>query len=297
MSRSLGTFFAIGKAVVKGPDVASDANPMALPEDGPPLAPRDRASYWRFISGIGDTRPGVGVRSDGVPDIVWCDVPAGEFRYGDKKEKRTLPAFRIGKYLVTYRQFQAFIDAPDGYKNRAWWDELHPDGLARQQHGPAEQRFKYDNHPRENVSWYEAMAFRNWLSDKLGYVVTLPTVEQWEKAARGTDGRVYPYGHKFDPEKCNVWQSGIGQTSAVGAFPAGASPYGALDMSGNVWEWTLTEYRSGNSNDPGSNVRRGMRGGSGVDGRARAAARNHFDGGPGYGGPHIGFRLASPALQ
>jgi formylglycine-generating enzyme required for sulfatase activity len=227
-----------------------------------------------------------------LPEIVWCNVPAGDFPY-QRGEERTLPAFRVSKYLVTYRQFQAFINAEDGYSNATWWDGLHPEGIKQQHAGPSDQAFKFSNHPRECVSWYDAMAFCNWLSAKIGEPVTLPTGQQWEKAARGTDGRVYPYGNEFDSTKGNTDESRVGQTSAVGAFPDGVSPYGALDMSGNVWEWTLTEYDTGSEASVSTSGRRAARGGSwDIDQTgARVAFRGSY--GPVYRGYDFGFRLAT----
>ena len=149
-----------------------------------------------------------------------------------------------------------------GFSNAKWWDGLHEDGLKQQRGGSDEQRFKFWNHPREQVSWYDAMAFCRWLTAKLKYEITLPTEEQWEKAARGTEGHEYPYTGVFDPTKGNTAESGIGQTSAVGVFPDGASPYGVMDMSGNVLEWTLTEYQTRYSNNISNSEHRVLRGGS-----------------------------------
>ncbi|MGO8672684.1 MAG: NACHT domain-containing protein, partial [Capsulimonadaceae bacterium] len=110
------------------------------------LAPRKRALCGRVLSQVGDPRPGVGLRSDGLPDIAWCDVPAGAFIYGsdeyypdEPRQTITLSDFRIAKYPVTYCQFQAFIDATDGYADPRWWDGLHQDGRNQQQGGPGEQ--------------------------------------------------------------------------------------------------------------------------------------------------------------
>jgi formylglycine-generating enzyme required for sulfatase activity len=118
------------------------------------------------------------------------------------------------------------------------------------------------NHPRERVSWYDAIAFCRWLTEKAqvfpqllpeplkgqaGCLIGLPTEWQWEKAARSPStgkgyGREYPYQSSFDAAKANTSETGIEQTSAAGIFPNGASPYGALDLSGNVWEWCLNQY-------------------------------------------------------
>lgn len=154
-----------------------------------------------------------------------------------------VPTFYIGRFPVTVAQFQMY--------------------LAADASAPREpERFRgVPNHPVVRVSWHEALGYCRWLTDRLrgwsdappavaqwldatiraGWVVTLPSEAQWEKAARGAVGAVYPWGDKFDPEKANT-AIGIGRTSSVGAFPRGESPYHAHDMSGNVWEWTRSVY-------------------------------------------------------
>jgi formylglycine-generating enzyme required for sulfatase activity len=232
--------------------------------------PHVRAAAYRILGAReADARQGIGLRTDGLPDIIWCEVPAGDFIY-QRDEIRTLPTFFMAKYPITYKQFQAFITAPDGFANATWWDGFHSDGLKQQRSGPRDQEFKYWNHPRDRVSWYDAVAFCRWLSahhaGKNGFVrsaeIRLPTEEEWEKAARGTDGRTYPYPGPFDPTKGNTAESKIGQTSAVGIFPEGASPYGVMDMSGNVWEWTATNFQIFKNHDVGTSYVRVLRGGS-----------------------------------
>ncbi len=222
-------------------------------------SPTDRAAMGRTLAELGDSRPGVGLRDDGLPDLDWVEIPEGEFIYQDG-ERLTLPTFYVSRYPITYRQFQAFIDADDGFYNPEWRE-----GLAagdKHKSSPDKQRFKYWNHPRECVSWWDAIAFCRWLSSKLGYEVTLPTEQQFEKAARGTDGLEYPYGNKFDANKGNTSETGIKQTSAVGIFPDGASPYGVLDLSGNVWCWCLNEYDNPENTGLGGGAARVLRGGS-----------------------------------
>ncbi len=185
----------------------------------------------------------------------WCEVPAGEFIYGEDnienaapRQTLTLPDFAIAKYPITYAQFERFIQANDGFHDARWWA-----GLAGEKPDqPAAQRWKIDHHPREHVNWYDAVAFCRWLSFQVGggydidqvdqWAIRLPTEFEWEKAARGTQGLIYPYGNEFDKRKGNTYEAGIGKTTPVTLYPKGASPYDALDMCGNVSEWCLSAY-------------------------------------------------------
>ncbi|MBI2779041.1 MAG: formylglycine-generating enzyme family protein [Gammaproteobacteria bacterium] len=164
-------------------------------------------------------------------------IPAGQFimgtdeRLSDEGPQHTvhLKSYWVDKYEVTNLQYKQFVDAtarrsPDHFINRSF-----PTGKA--------------DHPVTFVSWHDAKAYCAWAGKRL------PTDEEWEKAARGTDGRMFPWGNQFDINKVNSpvrWgQLKVeGDTTPVGAFPEGASPYGLHDVSGNVWEWTDSWYRA-----------------------------------------------------
>ena len=178
------------------------------------------------------------------------------------------------------------VTVPDerGYQREEWWQ-----GLAKQP-TPRPPMWSYANHPRETVSWYEAMAFCRWLEARLrergelpeGGQVRLPSEREWEKAARGSDGREFPWG-EFQPGHANMdeqWD-GVGpynlaQTSAVGIYPQGASPYEVLELAGNVWEWCADKFDEPGDIDPGGKGRRVVSGGSwgGSRDSARCACRD-----------------------
>jgi formylglycine-generating enzyme required for sulfatase activity len=154
------------------------------------------------------------------------------------------------------------------------------------------------NRPRETVSWYEAVAFCRWLSNRLGYEVRLPIEAEWEKAARGDDARVYPWGNDYragyaniDETTANAGPSYLKQTTAVGLYPQGTSPYGVMDMAGNVWEWCLNEYENPDRTEPDGDAPRVLRGGSwfGAPVDARASGRDR--GLPVVRGFSLGYRV------
>jgi formylglycine-generating enzyme required for sulfatase activity len=143
-----------------------------------------------------------------------------------------LPAFRIGKTPVTNAQFRQFVEATS-HRTDA---ERAGDPKHWRIHDVPEKA----NHPVVYVSFHDADAYCRWAGK------SLPTADQWKKAFRGTDGRIYPWGDTFDPKLCNTGESCRGfETTAVDKFPSGASPYGCLDMVGNVEEWTVTTQEDG----------------------------------------------------
>lgn len=149
------------------------------------------------------------------------DVPANEL----PQHEVNLPAYRIGKYPVTNEQYAEFAkQAKHSAPQKVGW------------FGQSPPKDKLD-HPVVGVSWHDAIAYCQWLSEKTGRTYRLPTEAEWEKAARGTDGLIYPWGDEWQAGHCNC--SGD-QTTPVTAYPTGESPYGCYDMIGNVWEWTST---------------------------------------------------------
>ena len=177
-----------------------------------------------------------------VEDMV--EIPAGPFTMGNDSadpedapaHQVDLPAYDIDRFEVTNADFAAFVQAAGyvtevesaGKKN--WRDEF------------AEGK---ENHPVTRVNWNDAAAYCEWLGKRL------PTEAEWEKAARGEDGRSFPWGNDWDPSKANVKETGLRDTVAVGSFGAGASPYGVEDLAGNVWEWTADWYQAYPGNTAG----------------------------------------------
>jgi formylglycine-generating enzyme required for sulfatase activity len=163
----------------------------------------------------------------------WIEIPAGEFWMGSDKEygwekpvhRVYVERFQIARVPVTNAQYQFFVKTTGHQTPEHWGDSRPPRGL--------------ESHPVVNVSWHDALTYCRWLSEVTGKPITLPSEAQWEKAARGDkDRREYPWGDKWDESRCNNIELGLGDTTPVGIFPEGTSPYGCLDMAGNVWEWT-----------------------------------------------------------
>jgi len=185
------------------------------------------------------------------------EIPAGEFAMGsndanDQKpiHKVYLDAYYIDKYEVTVGQFRKFCSATgNSMPDQPSWNQG-------------------DNYPVVKVTWEDASSYASWAGKRL------PTEAEWEKAARGPEGRKYPWGDSWDANKCNNGEDnspdGYANTSPVGSFPQGASPYGVMDMAGNVWEWCADWYDknyykkspSRNPTGPSSGSLRVLRGGA-----------------------------------
>jgi formylglycine-generating enzyme required for sulfatase activity len=173
-----------------------------------------------------------------VKDVPMVYVPSGRFLMGSDKGRRDekpphtvyVDSFYIARYPVTNAQYEEFVVAR-GHRLPTYWKEgTYPRGKG--------------HHPVVYVSWHDALAYCEWLSEETGEEMRLPTEAEWEKAARGTEGREYPWGDEFDKSRCNARESDIGGTTPVGRYsPRGDSPYAVADMIGNVWEWTSSLHR------------------------------------------------------
>ena len=285
------------------------------------LTARERAEAGSTLALLGDPR----FREDawllpGEPLLGFIEIPEGPFLMGSDQERdpgadsgelpqheMSLPAYYVARYPVTQAQYRAFVGDTghrppeaeiDPERPYEWLDGRPPARLA--------------NHPVVLVTWHDAVAYCRWLTERLrawegtpeplssllrerGWVVRLPTEAEWEKAARGSDGRLYPWGDRFDSEKCNMLETGIGGTSAVGCFPAGVSPYCVEDPSGNVWEWCGTKWRD-SYKDPADeslegDALRGVRGGSFFYSQRYVRCADRYWDGPYLRSWNYGFRV------
>jgi serine/threonine protein kinase len=212
------------------PIVVKELEPAHPPRPAPPngtmtteMRPTDMVRYLPF-----------------EPEMI--PIPAGEFLMGsdpsvdkdawdEEQPQHTLhlPDYHLSRTPVTNAQYAVFVQAT-GHRLPDHWK-----GKFRKGGNPP--RGKGD-HPVVNVSWHDAVAYCRWLAEVTGRPYRLPSEAEWEKSARGSDGRIYPWGNQWDATQCNSEKGGEGDTTPVGTYPQGASPYGLLDMAGNVLEWT-----------------------------------------------------------
>ena len=274
--------------------------PVEIAAERTPVEPAELAEVGRIAQGRGGGASAGWRRSEVV------EVPAGEFLYGCRSlsgrdetgcfdwelspaVKRRTVAFSIDKVEVTVDRFLGCVA-----EGKCGEDSYRTGGTCNAAEGGQPAR---SGHPMNCVDWSGADAFCREVGGRL------PTEEEWEKAARGTEGRVWPWGDSQATCSYAVMEDrsgdgcGTGTTAAVGSKPAGASPYGALDMTGNVWEWTSSCWESpdvAGTNDPGASdgCSRSIRGGS-FDRHARfVRAGSRFDNDPAPLAPFLGFRCA-----
>jgi len=291
--------------------------------EGRELPAQERARAGDTLARLGDPRP----EAMTVEGMQFCYVPPGDFVMGDGDDKHTYKSlvygYWIGRHPVTVAQWRQFV--------RASAHRPNDDDSLRD---PA-------NRPVRWVNWYDALAFCDWLTKQFsaqlppGYRFTLPNEPEWEKAARGglqlpaqpspltllslglalpaapvalapnpMPEREYPWGQGFDLYQANTDEAQIGTTSAIGCFQSGASPYGCLDLSGNVWEWTRSNYQSYPYNsrdgreklDASRDVGRVLRGGSFGHAARNARCAYRYRRYPVLAGRLDGFRVvASPS--
>jgi formylglycine-generating enzyme required for sulfatase activity len=175
----------------------------------------------------------------------WVTIPQGKFWMGAGAEARSvfLPEFQLARTPVTNAQYALYLSDSGAAPPEEWREGRFAPGL--------------DAHPVVNVSWHEAQAYCAWLGQKCGKNVCLPSEAEWEKAARGDqDQRPYPWGTRAGLY-ANTSELGLGETTPVGLFPGGASPFGLLDMLGNVREWTRSQFDGDGPPDAEMRVLRG----------------------------------------
>ena len=289
---------------------------VAQPEHDQPLTPEaPRAAEP-------STTPALDVELVHIPSgnfVMGSDPHQSEFVQDEELPQHSLllPEYYLARTPVTNRQYLAFVQAREYRRPAHWPSDAFPEEQA--------------DHPVINVTWHDALAYCAWLTEQLGvetrqvqvwraeqwetvdvdgkaWYFGLPSEAEWEKGARGTDGRLYPWGNLWDARCCNTKESRRMMTTPVDAHPLGASPYGVLDVAGNVWEWTRTlwgvdilespfkyPYSTADGREDvaaGQETHRVLRGGSYNYGReaARCASRNRLL--PDHDNWYVGFRVA-----
>jgi len=159
-------------------------------------------------------------------------IPPGQFLMGEEKIPVYVEGFEIDVYPVTNAEYGKFVEMRQHEPPEHWRGSAPPPALR--------------NHPVTEVSWEDAIAYSQWIGKRL------PTAAEWEKASRGSDGREWPWGDEFDPERCNCAEADIHGTTPVNKYENGKSPHDCWDMAGNVWEWVAT---------PGEDKEAALRGG------------------------------------
>jgi formylglycine-generating enzyme required for sulfatase activity len=295
-SAQAALFSALG---LRAPTASSPLlGPTPAPLPSSPSLPPER--FPRRLADLGF----VGTVVSGVEVILppLCDVPAGPFLMGsypsqdsqafdDEKLQHwvTLAAYQLARFPVTVAEYACFVHAGHAKPRSQYNSFTWPTQLQRL------------DHPVVNVSWRDAVAYADWLANVTSQPWWLPSEAEWEKAARWDPAqrraRIYPWGDSFDPSRANTSASGKGPTTPVGSYPTGASPCGAQDMAGNVWEWTSSLYKP-YPYDPDDGRERAdsvqshvLRGGSWYAAPRFARAAGRYWSGPSVVFVSFGFRL------
>lgn len=251
--------------------------------------------------GAAPHKPITPVAGFNIPLLELCEIPAGpvHIRFVDEqnavRDVRTLDVkpFRISRYPITNAQYQVFLSDPGGYANPRWWQySPHARNWRMNNPQPKPPSFKGDERPRERVSWYDALAFCNWLGARMRRTISLPTLAQWQRAAKSDTNHLFPWGDTFDNERANTRESNLNMTTLVTRYPDGASPFGVMDMTGNVWEWCLdAETPNGLTQEVTGNAKRAIQGGSFLGGQERAQIALRYCLKPETQYASIGFRI------
>ncbi len=271
--------------------------------------PQEAAEAGRYLSELGDPRPGVGVqKGTGLPDILWKEVPKGEVKLEGVYEPFVIKRpFKLAVYPITNSQFQAFIEHPQGYYHPGWWS-----GFENKRRQPEDWGWNESNHPKVAVNWYDAMAFCRWLDRQYqqmemlpsGWEIRLPDEWEWQLAAcSGQASFQYPWGKDYRQGYANIDETDKGQgsyrlarTTAVGIYLKGQSQQSIHDLIGNCWEWCRNKYDNPHGSwDEDFDDTRVLRGGAWdyPSGGARAAFRYYYSPFDRYS--FVGFRvLCSP---
>jgi sulfatase modifying factor 1 len=277
---------------IKPTDTPLPPPPTPTPRPSPTATPTAEAATGEASpeTTIAASPPTVEAEAATIPSTEMVEIPAGPFTMGfsgglddERPEHQVeLSAFQLDIFEVTNAQFAAFVDAT-GYQtdaekanNKQVWHTEYTEGK--------------DNYPVVRVSWNDATAYCEWVGKRL------PTEEEWEKAARGPEGYLYPWGNTFDPTLVNGKESGLRGPVTVGTYGDGVSAYGVYDLAGNVWEWTDSWYLAYPGNTVGSPYYgeqfRVLRGGGWFDTETELRSTRRSGNIPTAANNDIGFRCA-----
>ena len=325
LAAATSTFQAAGAALSGVPVATNTPPPRPTATDAIAVALASTETPTPTATATPTPAAGAVREIDGIPFVY---VPAGEFTMGsndgssDEQPVHTvyLDAYWVMRTEVTNAQYRKFVDA-NGYTTERFWTaegwKWRSENSISLPFYWGDSDFNGSEHPVVGVNWYEAVAYANWLAERTGLSLRLPTEAEWEKSARGADGRIYPWGNNWDGTQVNFcdtnctfdWKDkevndGYQYTAPVGSYPRGASPYGVLDMAGNVWEWANDWYDSGyytglsaqNPQGPATGDRRVLRGGSWLNISTFVRAANRGWNEPDFRSNSVGFRLVAPGL-